>query len=58
MDWNSVQQVVRSGVQMIAGFLVAKGMLPGSGSELFIGMGMSVAAFAWWWIWNRNQPSA
>lgn len=57
MDWNSVQQVVRTAIQFAAGYMVSKGMLDSAGSELFIGAGMSVVAFVWWMVWNKSQAA-
>lgn len=56
--WDSIQQVVRIVMQVLAGFLVGQGVITESMTETVIGAGVSVAALVWWIFWERHREGA
>ena len=54
MNWDSIQQLVRIAMQMVAGYLVSIGW-PEDMTMLVAGIGTSAAALAWWFFWNRTR---
>jgi hypothetical protein len=57
MQWDTVQQFVRMGIQAGAGALVARGFIDNSVSEALIGGLMSLSSVAWWLVWNRKRKA-
>jgi len=47
MDWNTIQVVVRAVLQGVAGVLVAKGIIDGSGAETIVAALLSLGSVAW-----------
>ena len=56
--WDSIQQIVRIVMQILAGFLVGQGLITESMTEMVIGAGVSVAALVWWIFWERHREGA
>lgn len=56
--WDSIQQIVRIVMQLLAGFLVGQGLIAESMTETVIGAGVSVAALVWWIFWERHREGA
>lgn len=56
--WDSIQQIVRIVMQVLAGFLVGQGVITESMTETVIGAGVSVAALVWWIFWERHREGA
>lgn len=56
--WNSIQQMVRIVMQIVAGFLAGQGIITESMTETVIGAGVSLAAIAWWIVWERHREGA
>lgn len=56
--WDSIQQIVRIVMQILAGFLVGQGLITESMTETVIGAGVSVAALVWWIFWERHREGA
>lgn len=56
--WDSIQQIVRIVMQVLAGFLVGQGFITESMTETVIGAGVSVAALVWWIFWERHREGA
>lgn len=53
MKWDSVQQFIRIGMQMVAGSLVTQGYLTEDvGMQLSAGV-VSIAGVVWWYYWNK-----
>ena len=55
MQWDTVQQFVRMGLQAGAGALMSKGYLDASAAEALIGGVMSLTSVAWWLVWNKKR---
>lgn len=58
MTWDTLQQFVRSGVQLVSGYLIGSGLINEEGGELVMGVALSVAAFGWWLYWWVNGEEA
>lgn len=54
MDWNSVQQILRIVMQVVAGMLMSKGVLNEEMATALTGGVMSLAGVAWWAYWNKQ----
>ena len=55
MTWDSVQQFIRIGMQMLAGGLVSKGYITEDIATQLVGGVISLAGVAWWLFWNKNR---
>ena len=55
MNWDSVQQFIRIGMQMFAGALVSKGYLTEDMGVQLSGGLMSLFAVVWWFYWNNAR---
>lgn len=55
MQWDTVQQFVRMGIQAGAGALVTKGIIDSSVAESLIGGLMSLSSVVWWLVWNKKR---
>ena len=55
MNWDTVQQFVRMGLQAGAGALVTKGYLDAAAGEALVGGLLSIASVGWWLVWNRKR---
>jgi len=55
MTWDSVQQFIRIGMQMVAGMLVSQGYLTEDIAAQFAGGVVSLAGVIWWYYWNRMR---
>lgn len=53
--WDSVQQLVRIVLQLVAGYLVGAGIMTDEIMQAFVGGGVSLAAVAWWVFWERHR---
>lgn len=57
MTWDTVQQLVRIVMQLVAGFLVQRGFITEDMSVTLVGAVVSLGGIAWWALWNNNQPA-
>ena len=57
MQWDTVQQFVRMGLQAGAGALVTKGVLDASAAEALTGGLMSISSVVWWLVWNKKRKT-
>lgn len=55
MTWDSLQQLLRISIQMLAGALVTKGYLNEDMATQLVGGVMSLAGVAWWVYWNNKR---
>jgi len=53
---ETIGSLVRHGMQLLAGYLVSKGIIDESMSETIIGLGASVAALVWY-FWNKSKTA-
>jgi hypothetical protein len=56
MTWDSLQQIIRIVMQIVAGFLVANGHLSEDMARTLTGGVLSLSMVAWWWVWNGRRP--
>lgn len=47
MDWQSIQVIARAILQGLAGILVSKGVLDGTGAETLIGAVLGIGSVVW-----------
>ena len=57
MTWDTAQQFVRIGLQLVAGALVSKGILTEEMAATATGALLSLAGVAWWALWNRKRDA-
>lgn len=52
--------IVRHGLQLAAGYLVAKGQLDPTQAETLVGGLMAIGSVGWWWVTKpkRTKPAA
>jgi hypothetical protein len=55
MPWDTLQQLVRIAVQVLAGYLVANGHLTEDMATTLTGGVLSLAMVTWWWLWNGRR---
>lgn len=55
MNWDSVQQLVRIGLQFGAGVLVSRGVITHDMAAQGVGALMSLGGIAWWALWQRKR---
>jgi len=55
MSWDSVQQFIRIGMQMIAGAFVTQGDLTEEISMQLSAGVVSLAGVIWWYYWNKMR---
>lgn len=53
--WDGLQQLIRIGLYVLAGWLLKKGVIDDGTVEGFVGAGVLVANGAWTVWWNRRQ---
>lgn len=57
MTWDSVQQLIRIVMQIIAGALISKGVMTDAIATQLTGAIMSLAGVAWWFVWEKNKKA-
>lgn len=55
MKWDSVQQFIRIGMQMVASALVTQGYLNEDVAMQFSAGVVSIAGVVWWYYWNKMR---
>ena len=55
MNWDTIQQLVRIIMQVVAGMLVSKGVLTEEMGVTLTGAVVSLGSVAWWVIWQRHR---
>lgn len=55
LTWDSVQQLIRIVMQIIAGALISKGVMTDAIATQLTGAVMSLAGVVWWFIWDKNN---
>jgi hypothetical protein len=58
MNWDTVQQLVRIVMQLVAGWLAAQGWITADMVTALVGGVVSIAGVAWWAFWERTRPDA
>ena len=58
MNENFVQSMARAVLQMVAGYLVAKGAIDASGAEAAVGGLVSIVGAVWSWFTHKDTPPA
>lgn len=56
MNWDTIQQLVRIVMQVLAGFLISKGYITQEMGVTLTGAIVSLGGVAWWALWQRNRP--
>jgi hypothetical protein len=56
MTWDTVQQLVRIILQLVAGWLLSRGWITEEMSTTLVGSLLSLAGIAWWAFWNTARP--
>ena len=57
MNWDTIQQLVRILMQLVAGYLVNSGLITEDMSTTLVGAVVSLGGIAWWIFWDRNRPT-
>jgi hypothetical protein len=57
MNWDTIQQLVRIIMQVIAGFLVGKGYISQEMGVTLVGAIVSLGGIAWWAFWQRHRTA-
>lgn len=58
MTWDTVQQLLRIILQVIAGSLISAGYLRAEDAQVMVGALVSLGGIAWWALWERKRPSS
>lgn len=53
--WDTLQQLIRIIMQIISGYLIARGVLDEANAVALSGAVLSLANIAWWAYWNRKR---
>jgi hypothetical protein len=56
MNWDTIQQLVRILMQLVAGFLVQRGLITEDMVTGLVGAVVSLAGIGWWMFWDRTRP--
>lgn len=56
MTWDTVQQLVRIIMQLIAGWLLSKGWITADMVNTLVGALVSIGGVIWWAAWQRTRP--
>lgn len=57
MKWDTVQQFLRTAMQLVAGYLVANGVIVEDMTTMVVGGGVSLGAFLWWILWESKRAN-
>lgn len=57
MNWDTLQQLVRIGMQLAAGALVNQGLITSDMQQTLVGAVVSIAGIGWWIFWERTRPA-
>lgn len=57
MNWDTIQQLVRICMQVLAGMLVSSGYLTQDMGVALTGAVISIANILWWVFWQRTRTS-
>jgi hypothetical protein len=55
MNWDTVQQLLRIILQVVAGMLVSKGIITAEMGVTATGAILSLGGVAWWAFWQRKR---
>jgi hypothetical protein len=55
MNWDTLQQLVRIIMQVVAGMLVSKGVLTEEMGVTLTGAIVSLGSVLWWVLWQRTR---
>lgn len=53
MTWDTIQQFIRTALQLAGGYLLGDAIATGAEYQAFIAGAINVAAFIWWLYWNN-----
>jgi len=56
MSWDTVQQLLRIVLQIVAGSLITAGYIRAEDAQTLIGAVLSLGGIAWWAFWDRKRP--
>jgi hypothetical protein len=56
MTWDTVQQLVRILLQLLAGYLVGQGWITADMGTTLVGSAVSLGGILWWALWQRGRP--
>lgn len=57
MNWDTIQQLVRIIMQVVAGFLAGKGYITDEMGTTLTGAIVSLGGVAWWAFWQRHRAA-
>jgi hypothetical protein len=55
MNWDTIQQLVRVIMQVLAGMLISKGLITAEMGVTLTGAVVSIGGIAWWVFWQRHR---
>lgn len=58
MTWDTIQQLVRIIMQVLAGWLAAQGWITSDMQTTLVGAVVSLGGVLWWAFWERSRPAA
>lgn len=57
MTWDTIQQLLRILMQVVAGMLVSKGLITSEMGVTLTGAIVSLGSIAWWVFWQRGRSA-
>jgi hypothetical protein len=57
MTWDTVQQLVRIILQLVAGWLLSRGFITEEMSTTLVGSLLSIGGVVWWIAWDSKRPA-
>ena len=54
MDWNTIQQLIRIIMQVVAGMLISRGIITEEIGATLTGGVISLGNVVWWVFWNKK----
>ena len=55
MTWDTIQQLVRVIMQVVAGMMISRGLITEEMGVALTGAIVSLGGVAWWVLWQRNR---
>lgn len=55
MNWDTIQQLVRVIMQVVAGMMISKGIITEEMGVALTGAIVSLGGIAWWVFWQRSR---
>ena len=57
MNWDTLQQLIRIVMQLVAGWLLSSGWITADMATGLVGAVVTLAGVAWWALWERSRPA-